>query len=85
MSLFLGFVCLTIATIAIAVLLQTVMRPVRRIPKRREQIERMTSGEDSSKYKQLLRMLNGDRGAADSLAHAYGVDKAIDALIRDRR
>ena len=85
MSLFLGFVCLTIAIVAIAVLLQTAMRPVRQIPKRRQQIERLTREKDSSKYKQLLRMLNGDRGAADSLVHAYGVDKAIDDLIRDRR
>jgi hypothetical protein len=41
--------------------------------------------QDSAKYRQLLGMLNGDRETADNLARAYGVEKAITDLIRDRR
>lgn len=40
---------------------------------------------DSPKYRQLLGMLNGDRDTADNLVRVYGVDKAIEDLIRDRR
>ena len=40
---------------------------------------------DSPKYNQLLGMLNGDRGIADRLINTYGLDKAIDDLIRDRQ
>lgn len=40
---------------------------------------------DSAKYRQLLGMLNGDRDTAENLIRAYGVEKAITDLIRDRR
>ena len=40
---------------------------------------------DSSKYKKLLAMLGGDRATTDRLISAYGVDKAISDLERDRR
>ncbi len=36
-------------------------------------------------YKKLLSMVGGDRSIADRLADTYGVDKAIEQLIRDRR
>lgn len=41
--------------------------------------------QEDLKYEQLLGMLNGDREVADNLIRVYGVDKAIDDLIRDRR
>lgn len=41
--------------------------------------------QDSAKYKKLLTMLNGDRATADRLVAAYGVDRAISDLERDRR
>lgn len=40
---------------------------------------------DSSKYKKLLAMLGGDRATTDRLISAYGVDKAILDLERDRQ
>lgn len=40
---------------------------------------------DSPKYRELLGLLNGNREVADNLIRAYGVDKAIEDLIRDRR
>jgi len=43
------------------------------------------STSDSSKYKKLLAMLNGDRAAAERLVAAYGIDKAIADLERDRQ
>lgn len=44
-----------------------------------------TKQKDSPKYKELLGLLNGDRRTADNLAQVYGVEKAIEDLIRDRR
>jgi hypothetical protein len=40
--------------------------------------------QDSAKYKKLLAMCGGDRATADRLVFAYGIDKAIYDLIRDR-
>jgi hypothetical protein len=40
---------------------------------------------DSPKYKKLLAMLNGDRATADRLISAYGIERAISDLERDRR
>ena len=44
-----------------------------------------TQQKDSPKYKELLGLLNGDRRTADNLAQVYGVEKAIEDLIRDRQ
>lgn len=38
-----------------------------------------------AKYSKLLNMLGGDREAADRLISAYGIDRAISDLERDRR
>lgn len=40
---------------------------------------------DSAKYKKLLAMLGGDRATADRLIDAFGIDRAISDLERDRR
>jgi hypothetical protein len=37
------------------------------------------------RYWELVRLLNGNRETADRLSNAYGVDKAIADLERDRR
>ncbi|WP_156341552.1 hypothetical protein [Pseudanabaena sp. 'Roaring Creek'] len=39
----------------------------------------------NAQYRKLLRMLNGDRATADRLISAYGIDRAISDLERDRR
>ncbi len=40
---------------------------------------------DSHKYRKLLNMVGGNRKTADRLVAAYGIDKAILDLERDRR
>jgi len=40
---------------------------------------------DSGKYSKLLSMVGGNRATADRLIAAYGIDKAILDLERDRR
>ena len=54
-------------------------------PQKKARKRKPTHHKDSTKYKKLLGMLNGDREVADNLVRVYGVDKAIEDLIRDRR
>lgn len=41
--------------------------------------------EYEEKYRRLLNMVGGDKQTCDSLISSFGVDKAIEDLIRDRR
>jgi len=53
---------------------------------RASQEEQSTKSRYSNpKYKKLLTMLNGDVETSDRLISAYGIDRAISDLIRDRQ
>jgi len=86
-SLVLGFAFFAIAIAGMLVIVQTARKSARKTARYRPQASRHESPppKDSPKYKQLLGMVNGDRRIADNLARAYGVEKAIEDLIRDRR
>jgi len=87
MALTLGLVCFSVAIIVpiLAIIyarkaaLRAKYRPNKNTVSSNERVDNR-----HPRYKKLVGLLHGDREAADRLGDTFGVDRAIQDLIRDR-
>lgn len=91
MALTLGLICFSVAIIVpiLAIIyarkaaLRAKYRPYRPNKNNVSSNERRVANRHP-RYKKLVGLLHGDRDAADRLSDIFGVDRAIEDLIRDR-
>jgi len=87
MALILGLICFAVAIVApiLAIIYarKSALRAKYR-PNKNSVISKERAVNKHPRYKKLVNLLHGDRESADRLSDAFGVDRAIQDLIRDR-
>jgi len=87
MALILGLICFAVAIIvpivAIIYATKASLRAKYR-PNKNTVSSSLRAVNRHPRYKKLVGLLHGDRETADRLSDAFGVDRAIEDLIRDR-
>lgn len=85
MSIIIGVLLILVGIILPIVMISSANKKPRRQKPSRNNPQKHDNFRTNDRYEELVMLLNGDRKTADRLIKAYGVDKAITDLIRDRR